>query len=173
MTHSRPLAAAMLAAIAASLACSHRPQADTPLDVRPLELAAAAGSSSPNLSTFHDGAIVSWVETVAVENAGSRATLKFAERTDGAWTAPRSVASGSDWFINPADVPSVVRLDNRTIVAHWLQTTDLHREAYDIKMTWSKDNGATWSAPASPHHDGTTTQHGFATLFPMRGGGLG
>src|SRR5262249_15132762 len=46
-------------------------------------------------------------------------------------------------------------------------------EAYDIKMTWSKDNGATWSAPASPHHDGTTTQHGFATLFPMRGGGLG
>src|SRR5262249_57564244 len=105
-------------------ACSHRPQADTPLDIRPLELAAAAGSSSPNLSTFHDGAIVSWVETVAVENAGSRATLKFAERTDGAWTAPRSVASGSDWFINPADVPSSVPLHNPTIPPHCLPTTN-------------------------------------------------
>ena len=31
---------------------------------------------------------------------------------------------------------------------------------------------ATWSAPFSPHHDGTKTEHGFASLFDT-GGGLG
>jgi hypothetical protein len=171
MTWSRTLSASL---IAATVACSHAPRAlNTPLDLQPLELAVPAGSSLPNLSAFREPAIVSWVETVAVENAPARSTLKFAERTASGWTAPRSVASGSDWFISAADVPSVVRLDERTLAAHWLQTTDAHREAYDIEMSWSKDNGATWSAPASPHHDGTTTQHGFATLFPSRDGGLG
>jgi len=160
--------------IAATMACARAPHSlETPIAIQPLDLAAPAGSSLPQLSSFGDRTIVSWVETLAIENAGTRATLKFAERTTGAWSAPRTVASGSDWFVNSADVPSVVRVDDRTLVAHWLQTTDAHREAYDIKMVWSKDNGGTWTAPASPHHDGTTTQHGFATLFPMRGSGLG
>ena len=174
MTFPRALT---IVVIAATVACGSGPSAprklDAAFDIQPIELAAAPGSSLPNLSAFRDAAIVSWVETTAVENAASRATLKFAERTANGWSAPRSAASGSDWFISAADLPSVVRLDDRTLVAHWLQNTDVHREAYDIKMAWSKDNGATWTTPASPHHDGTTTQHGFATLFPTRDAGLG
>jgi hypothetical protein len=163
-----------IALIAAAVACSSATRAlDAPLDIQPLELAVPAGSSLPHLSAFREPAIVSWVETVAVENAPGRATLKFAERAANGWTPPHSVASGSDWFVNSADVPSVVRLDEHTLVAHWLQNTDVHREAYDIKMSWSKDNGATWAAAVSPHHDGTTTQHGFATLFPTRDAGVG
>jgi len=172
MTWHRMLLTAV--SIAATVACSRPPHAvDTPLDIQPLELAASSGSSLPHVSTFREPAIVSWVETAAVENADARAMLKFAERTAGGWSPPHSVAAGSDWFINSADVPSVVRLDDHTLVAHWLQNTDVHREAYDIKMSWSKDNGGTWTPPASPHHDGTTTQHGFATLFPTRDAGLG
>jgi hypothetical protein len=165
------LAATLIAA--ASFACSRGPRVLDRLEIQPLEIATPPGSSLPNVTAFREPAIVSWVETVAVENAPARATLKFAERAGAGWSAPRSVASGSDWFVNSADVPSVVRLDDHTIVAHWLQNTDVHREAYDIRMSWSKDNGATWTAPASPHHDGTTTQHGFATLFPTRDNGLG
>src|SRR5262245_36591242 len=132
--------------IAATIACSRPPHAlDQPLDIQPLELTVPSGSSLPHLSAFREPAIVSWVETTAVENADARATLKFAERTAGGWGPPRSVASGADWFINSADVPSVVRLDDHTLVAHWLQNTDVHREAYDIKMSWSKDNGNTWT----------------------------
>src|SRR5262245_52480037 len=174
MTWVRTLSAVTIAATAACVACSSQTRGrDTALDIQPLELTAPAGSSLPNLSAFRQPAIVSWVETAAVDNAPARATLKFAERAATGWTAPRSVASGSDWFVNSADVPSVVRLDDHTLVAHWLQNTDVHREAYDIKMSWSKDNGATWAAPVSPHHDGTTTQHGFATLFPTRDAGVG
>jgi hypothetical protein len=174
MTWYRRLSTAAIAAAALCGACSGANRAlDAPLDIRPLELAVPAGSSLPNLTAFREPAIVSWVETVAVENAPAVATLRFAERAANGWTPPRTVASGSDWFVNSADVPSVARLDDHTLVAHWLQNTDVHREAYDIKMSWSKDNGATWSAPVSPHHDGTTTQHGFASLYPTRDAGVG
>ena len=46
-------------------------------------------------------------------------------------------------------------------------------DAYDVRLAWSKDGGHTWSAPTSPHHDGTKTEHGFASLFQAPGAGLG
>ena len=78
---------------------------------------AAADSGQPQLSVSRRGTLLSWIE-----RQGQRATLKFSERTHSGWSEPRTVASGSDWFVNWADVPSVVRLDDGTVVAHWLQT---------------------------------------------------
>ena len=175
-TWRRTHRALALAAISASFACSRAPRRPDVLTIEPIAFAAPAGSAEPNLSAFGEPAILSWVEANAGENAPAearRATLKFVERTGAGWSEPHTVASGNDWFVNSADVPSVVRLDARTLVAHWLQNTDVHREAYDIHMSWSVDGGATWSAPMTPHHDGTTTQHGFATLFPMPQARLG
>jgi hypothetical protein len=40
-------------------------------------------------------------------------------------------------------------------------------------LSWSKDQGRTWSRPVSPHHDGTNTEHGFVSLFQAPGAGLG
>jgi hypothetical protein len=40
-------------------------------------------------------------------------------------------------------------------------------------VSFSRDDGKTWSAPTSPHHDGTPTEHGFASLYPVHDGGLG
>jgi hypothetical protein len=167
--------AAALAAIIASFACSRAPRRTDVLTIEPIAFAAPAGSAEPNLTAFGEPAILSWVETASAEASGeaSRATLKFVERTGNGWSEPRTAASGSNWFVNSADVPSVVRLDGRTLVAHWLQNTDVHREAYDIHMSWSVDGGTTWTTPVMPHHDGTTTQHGFATLFPMPTARLG
>jgi hypothetical protein len=42
-----------------------------------------------------------------------------------------------------------------------------------VRLAYSTDDGQTWSASLSPHHDGTQTEHGFASLFPMPGAGLG
>jgi hypothetical protein len=42
-----------------------------------------------------------------------------------------------------------------------------------VRLAFSKDDARTWSAPTSPHRDGTKTQHGFASLFETPGGGLG
>ncbi|MEO6238245.1 MAG: exo-alpha-sialidase, partial [Vicinamibacterales bacterium] len=67
-----------------------------------------------------------------MEKSGDRATLRFAEQTTGGWSAARDVASGSDWFVNWADVPSVVRLDDGTLAAHWLQKSGADTYAYDV-----------------------------------------
>ena len=109
--------------------------------------------------------LVSWIE-----RSGDVATLKFAERTATGWTAARSVASGKDWFVNWADVPSVLRLPSGALVAHWLQKSGPSTYAYDVRLSHSTDDGKTWSASYLPHHDGTQTEHGFASLFPMADG---
>ena len=90
--------------------------AQWPLQVEPLATPAAAESGQPQLTVSSRGALLSWIE-----RTGNVATLKFAERTPSGWTPPKTVASGSDWFVNWADVPSVVRMSNGTLVAHWLQ----------------------------------------------------
>ena len=66
-----------------------------------------------------------------------------------------------------------MRLPNGTIVGHWLQKSGPDTYAYDVRLAYSKDDGeAAGRRPSSPHHDGTKTEHGFASLFPL-GDGLG
>jgi hypothetical protein len=129
---------------------------------------AAADSAQPQLSVSHRGALLSWVE-----KQGQTAVLKFSERTHSGWSKPATVASGSDWFVNWADVPSVIRLDQGAVVAHWLQKSGPDPYAYDVRLSYSKDDGRTWSKSFAPHSDGTRTEHGFASLFQMPDGGLG
>jgi hypothetical protein len=134
---------------------------------RPLPSPAQGRASLPQLTTHPDGVVLSWVET-----DGARATLRFSERSADGWTAARTVASGSDWFVNWADVPSVVRLDRRRLAAHWLQKSGPDTYAYDVRLAFSSDDGRTWSPSTTPHHDGTKTEHGFASLLAMPGGDL-
>ncbi len=162
-------AAAVLCGLLIHAACS-RSTAQRPvaLKLEPLALAAVQPSLAPQLTVTGDSAIVSWIET-----QGQTSLLKFAQRTASGWSEPRTAASGTDWFVNWADVPSVVRLDDGTLAAHWLQNTDVASEAYDVRIAFSKDAGVTWTSPVSPHHDGTRTEHGFASLFQAPGAGLG
>jgi hypothetical protein len=129
---------------------------------------AAPGSAQPQLSVSAKGVLLSWIE-----RNGEQASLRFAERTAAGWTEPRTAASGMDWFVNWADVPSVVRLDDGTLYAHWLQKSGPGTYAYDVRLSRSTDDGRTWSPSVTPHHDGTQTEHGFASLFQMPGAGLG
>ena len=129
---------------------------------------AGPGSAQPQLSVSANGVLLSWIE-----RAGKVATLKFAERTPTGWTTPRTVARGEDWFVNWADVPSVLRMSDGTLAAHWLQKSDTGTYAYDVRLSYSKDDGRTWAASFLPHSDGTKTEHGFASLVEMPNAGLG
>ncbi|MEO7157383.1 MAG: sialidase family protein [Vicinamibacterales bacterium] len=111
--------------------------------------------------------MLSWIE-----RSGELATLKFSERTAAGWTPARTISSGKDWFVNWADVPSALRLPSGAIVAHWLQKSAASTYAYDVRLSYSRDDGKTWSPSFTPHHDGTPTEHGFASLFAM-GDGFG
>ncbi len=142
-------------------------QATPALAPQALASPATGSSAQPQLSVSSRGVLLSWIE-----RTGDLATLRFSERTAMGWSDARTVASGRDWFVNWADVPSVMRLPNGTIVGHWLQKSGTDTYAYDVRLAYSKDDGKTWSPSFVPHHDGTKTEHGFASLFPL-GDGLG
>ena len=141
---------------------------DLPLQFAAVSSPASVNSGQPQLTTSSRGVLLSWID-----RTGESAALRFAERTATGWSEPRTVASGADWFVNWADVPSVMRLDDGTLAAHWLQKSGSGTYAYDVKLSFSTDDGRTWSAPTTPHHDGTQTEHGFASLLQMPGAGLG
>jgi hypothetical protein len=141
---------------------------ETALEIRPLTSPAGQGSAQPQLTVSDRGVLLSWIE-----RSGDTATLKFAERTASGWTEPRTVASGNDWFVNWADVPSVLRLADGSIYGHWLQKSGSDTYAYDVRLARSTDEGKTWTPSFTPHHDGTKTEHGFASLYQMPGAGLG
>jgi hypothetical protein len=159
----------MALAIAATVitATSKGVALQTSLAPQPIATPASVNSAQPQLSVSNRGVLVSWIE-----RSGDLATLKFSERTASGWTAARTIASGRDWFVNWADVPSVLRLPSGAIVAHWLQRSGPASYAYDVRLSHSLDDGKTWSPSYLPHHDGTQTEHGFASLFPM-GDGFG
>ena len=166
-----PLVASAVGACVLAVACAPKeaPRAAAwTLRVEPVASPAGDASAQPQLTASADGVLLSWLET-----AGAQTTLKYAARTATGWSNATAVASGRDFFTNWADVPSVVRLSDHTLVAHWLQETDADAEAYDLRLSRSADDGRTWSPAFSPHHNGTKSEHGFATLFDRREGGLG
>lgn len=134
----------------------------------PVASPAGANSAQPQMSVSSRGVLLSWIE-----RDGPTASLKFSERTATGWTTPITVASGKDWFVNWADVPSVIRLSNGTLAAHWLQKSGADTYAYDVRLSTSRDNGKTWSKSFVPHTDGTKTEHGFASLVELPSANLG
>jgi hypothetical protein len=144
--------------------------ANAAADIRVHALPTPAGpnSSGPQLTVSRRGVLLSWTE-----RAGSTSSLKFAERTATGWSPVRTAAAGDDWFVNWADVPSVMRLADGTLAAHWLQKSGPSTYSYDVRLAHSRDDGKTWSGSFLPHHDGTKTEHGFASLFQVAGAGLG
>jgi hypothetical protein len=159
----------ILALAATAFACRRAiPPEQWSVTIQPVASPATGMSSGPQLTTSSRGVLMSWVEQTA-----DSATLKFAERTAGGWTQPLTVAAGNDWFLSWADVPAVLRLTDGTLAANYLQATNAAIEAYDLRLTWSRDEGKTWAASVLPHHDKTISQHGFASLVDMPGGGLG
>lgn len=158
------------AAIAAALLTWSNPQERPAFAIRVSSVNSPAGSDSaqPQFSISAKGILLSWIE-----KQGSESALRYAERTPAGWTAPRTAASGSGWFVNWADVPSVVRLADGTLIAHWLQKNGADTYAYDVRLSRSTDDGKTWSASILPYVDSTKSEHGFASLFQMPGAGLG
>ena len=125
----------------------------------------APGSGQPFLATAADGVWMSWTEPAP---GGHRVLVSL---YDGrGWSSPATVAEGDAFFVNWADFPTVHSFRG-LLVAHWLQRGGEGTYDYGVRIAWSADRGATWSAPWTPHEDGTPTEHGFVSLFE-RGGAV-
>ena len=141
---------------------SCQPEEPPLLSKQIIENPAAAGSRLPRLTSLPGGGmIMSWIEPSPKGHS-----LKFAIYQHDQWIRQGEVARGSNWFINWADFPSVVAIDQSFWLAHWLvKHPGGGTYHYNIETSFSKDAGRTWSMPQSPHHDESAAEHGFASIF--------
>lgn len=137
-------------------------------DVKALEMPVTSPASTPQLTRAGRGVTLSWVETT-----DDSASLRYAEWNAGKWSAPATAATGKNWFLSWADVPTVTRLSSGVLVANWFVATKLEEEAYDLLLSYSKDEGKTWAKPFKPPQDASQTQHGFTSIVEMPDQGLG
>jgi hypothetical protein len=100
-----------------------------------------------------------------MEEDDSGASLLFSTYSGDTWSAPRTVVDGVEMFVNWADMPTVQAIGENHLAAHWLEKSADLTYAYDVVFVQSFDGGNSWSAPVTPHSDGTPTEHGFVSMF--------
>jgi hypothetical protein len=131
---------------------------------------AAPGSGEPNLTVDERGRVyLSWIE----RGADSTAVLRMATLDGDRWSEPRTIATHRNLLVNWADFPSLRALPDGRLAAHWMIRTGTRGFTYDFVVAQSLDEGRTWTAPVTPHRDGTAAEHGFAALYPGADGSVG
>jgi hypothetical protein len=105
-----------------------------------------------------------WFEAAA----DGQQALKFS-RFDGAgWQPARVIASGSTWFVNWADHPSIAAMPDGSLLVHWLVNTGRKQGAYGygIRVARSTDSGATWATVFEDGMQNISDYAGFLTFSP-------
>lgn len=121
------------------------------------------GAQDPSLFATNAGEILmSWTEPSEEGHA-----VRIASWIDQQWTALMTVTASDQLFVNWADIPSVAAFPDGTLAVHWLQDNGRTAYAYDFTVALSDDGGETWGRAQTPHRDGRSVQHGFATLLPV------
>lgn len=128
-----------------------------------LESPAPRGSGQGHLDRGADGHVrLSWIV-----REGRVATFAFSTFGPEGWSAPKTIARGDDWFVNWADVPSLVAGPHGVLAAHWLERIGEETYAYGVRVVTSKDGGRTWTKPAWLHEDTSPQEHGFCSVRPI------
>ncbi|HEX9147612.1 MAG TPA: sialidase family protein, partial [Thermoanaerobaculia bacterium] len=123
---------------------------------------------TPNLSPDGGTVLLSWLEPPhsRVKPQDGNYALRFSRLVNGQWTEPVTIASGTDFFANWADFPSVTAGARGRMVAHWAAKSGADTYAYDVRLARSDDGGKTWRPIGPAHDDRTPTEHGFVSAVP-------
>jgi hypothetical protein len=139
--------------------------AGAPAPVARLDPPAKPGSMAPNLSLDGDAVLLSWLEPPhpRVKPQDGNYALRLSRFMDGRWSPPVTIASGTDFFANWADFPSVTAARGGQMLAHWAAKSAGEKYAYDVRLARSGDGGRTWKPMGAAHDDRTPTEHGFVS----------
>jgi hypothetical protein len=131
---------------------------------------ASAKSSEPNLHLADNGTIyLSWIDA----SEDKKSSLKFSTLTKNqVWSEPKTIAEGTDWFVNWADFPSMTSFGENHLSSHYLEKSANGTYTYDVKLTFSDDEGNTWKQPITPHTDNTNSEHGFVSKLDLNNNSL-
>ena len=125
----------------------------------------ATWGGEPNFAKNEQGELwLSWLEYLN----DSLSALQVVALKNGIPGDPIVVDTGSNWFVNWADFPSVAPFGTKgEMAAHWLQKSAEWTFDYDVRIAISTDDGKTWPTEFIPHHDGVAAEHGFVSLVPL------
>ena len=147
--------------------CEPNTPASRPAGKR-LDTPAGPDSGQPRLYATDDGTV--WMSWLAPVDDSTHA-LRVATLDGTTWSTPETVATGTDWFVNWADLPAVRPLPDGRAAAHVLQSNGPSPLAYAVRITQQASDG-TWHDPVTPHADDSPTEHGFVSMVPWPGGRL-
>ncbi|MEL7186997.1 MAG: hypothetical protein AAFN50_11290, partial [Pseudomonadota bacterium] len=128
----------------------------------PVSVRADGVSLGPRLSHANGMTTLSWME-----RSESGAQLRFARYFDRKWRDVSDVIEDPKMFVNWADLPAVTPLGGDAFLAHWLSYSADGPYSYDVMLSRTDDAGESWATSYRPHDDGTPTEHGFVSVYPM------
>jgi hypothetical protein len=120
------------------------------------------GSGQPHFSKLgKDNLLLNWMQP----NGDSMELVYSIVGLDLLWAEPSPIVQGDNWFVNWADLPSVVPITENIWVTHWLEYQEDYA-GYDILFSVTKNTGSSWSDPRRLNEDGLPAEHGFVEIFP-------
>lgn len=124
-------------------------------------------SALPHLSSIDNNLLISWVTTIN----DSVSQLNYSTLINQKWEAPKTVATGTHWFVNWADYPSITASQGN-LLSHFLKKSSEETFSYDIKLNILPEGQTDWQTELPLHTDGTKTEHGFVTVLPFKENGF-
>jgi len=121
-------------------------------------------SGESSLLVDNEGQIyLSWIDL----EADTLSKLQYAKLSNDKFGPAKTIAQGSDWFVNWADFPALVQFpQSKKLLAHWLQKSSEGTYDYDVRIATSSVTSEEWSPSAILHNDGVAAEHGFVSVTP-------
>ncbi|RMB63952.1 hypothetical protein EAX61_00800 [Dokdonia sinensis] len=162
------------------VACKEKPKPIEPYDevvpsaivLKSLESPTQGKSHLPRLKAVNDVLHMTWVE-----QEDSLAILKYAFYENEKWSTPATITSGTDWFVNWADFPSLA-VNGETVLTNILEKSAEGTYDYDVKLhLFNRTENSTESTLSRKRKtnfllntDGIPAEHGFVSSAAYDGG---
>lgn len=166
---------ACLALVAAVMQGAEAPATPPAIAAQEIPSPAGANASGVSLATSSDGTVwLTWHEPVGRETALRFSSLEAKTPT---WRPARTIAQGTNWFINSADFPALTVGAEGRATAVWFVNNpaaaataghDHHGPGYHALVSRTTDYGRTWSAPAPLTRESTSVE--FVALATLADG---
>ena len=118
-------------------------------------------NAQPNLVSSNGSLSLSWISLSNENNA----TLNFSQFKKGKWIKPKTIANGSDWFVNWADFPAHA-INEDLIITSYLKKSASGTYTYDVILNLQKLSGEKLKDDFKLNTDGIQAEHGFVSIVP-------